>query len=79
MPLRSITESLDPEILEKLRKDQVNKEKLLTTISNIITYTVYLFILISLASTLNGHNTYHQKERMEELVQVTDLYFTVRT
>ena len=56
----------------------MNKEKLLNAISNIITYTIYLFLLTSLATTLNGQNTYHQKERMEKLVQVIDFFNTVK-
>ena len=64
------SESVDPAILEKLKKEQRNKDKLIEAISSIITYTIYLFLLVSLATTLNGQTTYRQKHRMENLVQV---------
>ena len=65
---------LDPLILEELKKEQINKEKLTSTITNIITHTIYIFLLIALATTMNGQNTYYQKEQMERLINVS-LYF----
>ena len=67
----NFTESLDPSILEELRKEEINKEKLTSTITNIITYSIYIFLLIALATTMNGQNTYFQKEQVERLTNVS--------
>ena len=67
----NFTESLDPSILEEIRKEEINKEKLTSTITNIITYSIYIFLLIALATTMNGQNTYYQKEQVERLINVS--------
>ena len=67
----NFTESLDPSILEELKKEEINKEKLTSTITSIITYSIYIFLLIALATTMNGRNTYYQKEQVERLINVS--------
>ena len=61
---------LDPALLEELKKEQENSAKLMSTISNIITYIIYVFLLVSLATTMNGQQTYYQKNQVERLVGV---------
>ena len=61
---------MEPEKFQNIKKEQINKEKLIAMISNIVTHTIYLFLLIALATTLNGENTYYQKEQTERLVKV---------
>ena len=63
--------TVDPSVLEELRKEEINKEKLTSTITNIITYSIYIFLLIALATTMNGRNTYYQKEQVERLINVS--------
>ena len=63
-------EKMEPEKFQNIKKEQINKEKLIAMISNIVTHTIYLFLLIALATTLNGENTYYQKEQTERLVKV---------
>ena len=60
---------MEPEKFQNIKKEQINKEKLIAMISNIVTHTIYLFLLIALATTLNGENTYYQKEQMERISQ----------
>ena len=62
---------MDPSVLEELKKAEINKEKLTSTVTNIITYSIYIFLLIALATTMNGQNTYYQKEQVERLINVS--------
>ena len=70
---------MEPEKLQNMKREQINKEKLTAMISNIVTHTMYLFLLIALATTLNGKDTYYQKEQMERLVKVIMEESTVLT
>ena len=69
------SEAVDPLVLDELRKEEINKEKLVSTISNIITYTIYIFLLIALTTTMNGQNTYYQKEQVEKLIDVSVTFY----
>ena len=70
------SETADPSILEELKKEETNKEKLTSTITDIITYSIYIFMLIALATTTNGQNTYYQKEQVERLTKVSVIFMT---
>ena len=61
---------MESEKFQNIKKEQINKEKLVAMISNIVTHTIYLFLLIALATTLNGQDTYYLKEQTEKLVKV---------
>ena len=64
------SDTVDPSVLEELKKEEINKEKLTSTVTNIITYSIYIFLLIALATTMNGQKTYYQKEHVERLTKV---------
>ena len=72
-----ISETVEPLILKERRKEEINKEKPISTISNIITYTIYIFLLITLATAMNGQNTYYQKEQVEKLINVSVTFITI--
>ena len=65
---------MDPSILEELKKEEINKEKLTSTITNIITSSIYIFLLIALATTMNGQSAYYQKEQVERLTKVSVIF-----
>ena len=68
-PKQVLPLSVNDEALERIRRERVYTEKVMTTISDVITSLIYVFLLIAMATTINGKLNYYQKHQTDKLLQ----------